>query len=83
MVSYQNVKKVGLVLRGLSIFILICGVLSGAGLIYAIVAEPFQYLVLVMLVVTGVTVHVFGTIGLTGYAPKYLLFAHDRKDIDY
>lgn len=83
MISYQNIKKVGLVLRGLSIFILICGVLSAAGLVYAIVAEPFEYLMLVMLVVTGVMMHIFGTIGFTGYAPKYLLFAHDRKDIDY
>jgi len=72
----HDVKKIGPVVRGLAAFVLLCGLVAGAGLAYALVTEPFEPLMLVGAAVIGLMVHVVGSVVFRGYAPKYLLFAH-------
>lgn len=75
----RDVKKIGPVMRGLAAFLLFCSVLAGAGLVFAILTEPFELLMLAGMVVIGIMVHVSGSVVFTGYAPNYLLFTHGLK----
>lgn len=75
----HEVKKVGPVVRVLAVFIFLCSCLAAVGLVLAMVIEPFEPLMLLVIVVIGLMVHVSGSVVFSGYAPKYLLFAHAQK----
>jgi len=75
----RDVKKIGPVVRGLAAFVLLCGLVAGAGLAHALVTEPFELPMLVSATVIGLMGHVAGSVVFRGYAPKYFLFAHGPK----
>jgi hypothetical protein len=72
----SDVEKLGPAIRGFACFLLLCALLAAAGLLFALVTEPFDYRILLGAAVTGIMVHVCGCVVFRGYAPKYLLFAH-------
>jgi hypothetical protein len=75
----NDLKRIGPVARVLAAFILLCSFLAGAGLVFAVVTEPFDPLMLLGVAVIGIMLHVSGSVVFMGYAPKYLLFAHGSK----
>ena len=75
----ENVKKLGIGIRILAGLIFLCGLIATAGIIYALLFEPFDSSVLVAIVVIGVMQHISGSVTFRGFAPKYLLFAHGSK----
>ena len=77
--TQQDVKKVGPIIRVIATFIMLCTVIAFAGLLYAVFTEPFHPISIVGFIVIGIMNHASTNIALTGYAPKYLLFAHGKK----
>ena len=75
----NNVKKASSLFRVLAAFILLCNLLAGIGLVFALVTEPLEPVLLFGVAVIGIMLHVSGCVVFTGYAPKYLLFAHGSK----
>lgn len=75
----QGIKKIGPVMRGLAAFLFFCCLLAGGGLVFAVVTEPFELLMLAGMMVLGIMIHVSGSVVFTGYAPKYILFTHGPK----
>ena len=77
--SESDVNKLGPFIRVLAAFILLCSAVGMAGLVFAVVTEPFDPFILVGIVVIGLLLHISSSIAFRGYAPKYLLFAHEPK----
>ncbi len=75
----NDLNKVSPLIRVLAAFVLLCSLMAGAGLVFALVAEPIELMLLFFAIVIGVMLHVSGCVVFTGYAPKYLLFAHSSK----
>ncbi len=75
----NDVKKLGFIVRGLGVFIFLCSLVAGAGLVFAAVTEPFDIRFLAGVVVIGLMLHISGSIVFRGYAPRYLLFTHGPK----
>ena len=75
----NQVAKISKTYRVLAGFILFCGVVAAAGLVFAITTEPFHPSAIVGAVVILVTLHVSASIVFKGFAPKYLLFTHGPK----
>lgn len=76
--EYSELQKLGPAIRALCL-LLVLG--SGAALLTAITAllfEPFQFISLMAIAVSSLMLHVSGSILLTGFAPRYLLFAHGK-----
>ena len=76
----KNVKKLSMFYRVLSAFILLVAMISAAGIIWAIINEPFHPVAVLGVLVILVLGHISGTVVFTGYAPKYLLFSHGPDD---
>jgi hypothetical protein len=75
----NDVKKVSALFRLLAAFIILCSLLAGVGLVFAFMTEPPEPVLLIGVAVIGILLHVSGSVVFTGYAPKYLLFAHGTK----
>lgn len=75
----HDVKKVGIFIRCLSAFIFICSLIATLGVVFAVITEPFEPLILIGFLVVSLMLHVSGMVTFKGYAPKYLLFAHAPK----
>jgi fatty acid desaturase len=75
----NDVKKLGPFIRVLAGFVLFCVILTIALLVFAAFTEPFHPFLLVGVPMLLVGAHVSGKVALTGYAPKYLLYAHGPK----
>ena len=75
----NEVAKLGIVSRVLAGFILFCGIIAAAGLVFAIATEPFHPAAIIGGVVVLVILHVSGCIVFKGFAPKYILFTHGPK----
>jgi len=78
-VSRDQVAKVRPFFRGLAGFFLLCTLLAAAGLIFALVTEPFSPSIFIGAAVVIVAGHISGSVFFTGYAPNYLLSAHGPK----
>ncbi len=79
-VTKDKIAKIKPIYRKLAAFVLILLALATVGLIYAIITEPFQPLMIIFVIMFALGWYVFGNIYLTGYAPKYLLFGHGPKE---
>ncbi len=77
--SKNDVNKVRTIFRVLAAIILLCGLLAGVNVMLAVVMESFEPAVWAGLAVVAIMSHVSGSVAFTGYAPKYLLFAHGSK----
>ncbi len=75
----NDLNKVSPLIRVLAAFVLLCSFIAGAGLVFALVTEPLELMLSFFAIVLGVMLHVSGCVVVTGYAPKYLLFAHGSK----
>ena len=75
----NDLNKVSPLIRVLAAFVLLCSLMAGAGLVFALVTEPLELMLFFFAIVIGVMLHVSGCVVFTGYAPKYLLFAHSSK----
>jgi len=75
----NNVKKLGAISRVLAAFILLCSLIGAAGIVFAIINEPFNPVMLAAILVIGLMLHISGSITFKRYAPKYLLFTHGQK----
>ncbi|RFA33263.1 hypothetical protein CAL65_18020 [Alkalilimnicola ehrlichii] len=71
-----EIRKLGLPIRCLAAFILLCVLVAVIGLVSAAITEPFHPALLLGFVIAGVLGHVAGSITFSGYAPRYLWFAH-------
>jgi hypothetical protein len=81
LMNRSNYKKLGWFYRSLAGFFLACVIINAVGMLYAVFTEPFDTLFIFMAVFLIFTGHIGGSILFTGFAPKYLLFAHGpRKD---
>ncbi len=75
----ESVNKLGPVIRCLSAFIFLCSLMAAAGMLYAVISEPFHPLSFIGGLVITPVFHISGSVVFTGYAPKYLLFSHGQK----
>ena len=75
----KNVSKMGPLIRTLAAVLLVFALIAVAGLIYALVSEPFHPAMLIFTALIGLMSHVAASVAFRGYAPKYLLFAHGPK----
>lgn len=75
----SDVKKIGPAVRVLAGFLLLCALFVFVGLSIFILIEPFEPIMVLMIVATVPVMHVSGSVAFKGYAPKYLLFAHGEK----
>ncbi len=75
----NDLNKVSPLIRVLAAFVLLCSLMAAAGLVFALVTEPLELMLFFFAIVIGVMLHVSGCVVFTGYAPKYLLFAHSSK----
>jgi hypothetical protein len=73
----SKLKKLGLFYRVLAGFFLVCVAIGFVGVLVAIVQEPFRLQLIIMVIMLVLGGHISGSIAFTGYAPWYLLFAHD------
>lgn len=80
--EYSKVQKLGPVVRTLCSFLVLCAGLGLVAAITALILEPFHYTGLIAIAVCALMLHVSGYILFTGYAPKYLLFAHGKVRLD-
>jgi len=78
-VQRENVEKLTIGYRVLSGFFFTCAVIGGLGLVTAMFSEPFEFDMLYFVLLVIVSLHVSGSITFTGYAPFYLLSAHQPK----
>ncbi len=78
----HKIQKLGFLIRSLCCFLFACSMLAFVGAVVAMVLEPFHFITIVGVLVSLIMGHVSGKILLTGYAPKYLLFAHGRLRVD-
>jgi hypothetical protein len=78
-VRKEDVNKLGIGYRVLAGFIFFCSLIALAGVVYAAVAEPFDWAIVYGSALVGVGLHVSGSVLFTGYAPFYLLSAHGSK----
>lgn len=72
-------KPVKMRYRIASGFILLCTLLAAFGFIVELVVEPTRSTHIIGLAVVVLMFHINVKITFTGFAPKYLLFAHDEK----
>lgn len=80
--DYSELQKLGPLIRTLCLFICLCSALAFIFVIAAMIFEPFHYITLVVIPVFGLTLHISSNILFTGFAPKYLLFAHGKVRLD-
>lgn len=75
----NDLNKVSPLMRVLAAFVLLCGFIASAGLVFVFFTEPLELMWFFLAIIVGIMVHASGSVVLTGYAPKYLLFAHGSK----
>ena len=80
--EYSELQKLGPVIRALCFFLVVLSVFSLLSVITALILEPFHYIGLIAIAVSVLMLHVSGSILFTGFAPKYLLFAHGKVRLD-
>lgn len=76
--SSHNIQKLGFLIRGMCLFLFVCSSISFVSAVTALIYESFHFIVVIAILVSLIMGHISGKILLSGYAPKYLLFAHGR-----
>ncbi len=79
-ISKEQFAKVRTPFRVLSGFIFVLSFLLVPMIIFVGFTEPYDYFIWVVTAVVFLMGYISGHVTITGYAPKFLLFAHGSKD---
>ena len=75
----EDAEPVSKLIRALAWFIVLVGFVALAGALFFGVVIERDLRVVVFLVPVSVLIHVALSVAISGYAPRYLLFAHGPK----
>ena len=79
-VNSEQLAKVRMPFRVLAGFILLLSLFAILATVFFAVTEPYDHIIWALSAVVLTMAYVSAHVAITGYAPKFLLFAHGAKN---